>query len=72
LAELLGVTLGKYSFDQLARREPPQQWSRPDTAQFPVDGLVMGRRVAVAASNLPLGDEFEPGPIQVVGFQSVL
>jgi hypothetical protein len=39
----------------------------PQIATGDLDIPVVGQ---LPAANLPLGDEFEPGPVQVVGFEA--
>ena len=41
--------------------------SSPQIASSDLDIAVVRK---VAAANLPLGDKFEPGPVQVVGFDA--
>jgi len=39
----------------------------PQIATGDLDVPIVGQ---LPAANLPLGDEFEPGPVQVVGFEA--
>jgi hypothetical protein len=40
--------------------------------EIPASDLDVGVIGQLPATNLPLGDEFQPGPLQIIGFQAPL
>ena len=52
------------------RRDPAHWLSRVHFTKIATGDLDISVVGQLPAANLPFGDEFEPGPVQVVGFEA--